>query len=468
MNIITIMLDSLRTDHLGAYAGDLSRALTPHIDRFAEDALVFEKAYTGSFPTLPCRRDLFTGRWGHPFNTWGEMERNVPTMASTYRQAGYTSGLIFDTPMFMTQGNFLDRGFGSIEWIRGQGGEPWISDNIDEIVLPAAEHKVKAEGLRRYLMNQSRRRFESDYLVARTMTEAGHWLERNYTRDNFFLWIDAWDPHEPWDPPQYYVDQYDPGYEGDIIMYPCYGFSDYMTEAELNHVKALYAGEVTMVDRWVGHLLETIRLLGLMKNTIVVLMSDHGHYFGDHGLQGKPWGDLGQLYEPMTHIPFMISGPGITGSRTQAIVQPVDVFPTLNQLSQLDCPDGLQGKSFASVVEGKADVHRQYAITGRNLDDHWGTVPATVTDGIWTLVYWPNKGLNYHGPPVREETYPMTGMPERRKDELFNLTEDPGQESNILSSCPEKAQELHGALLELISSTNVHPDIADAYQTPPA
>ncbi|MBT5875990.1 MAG: sulfatase [Candidatus Latescibacteria bacterium] len=468
MNIITIMLDSLRTDHLGAYAGDLSRAQTPHIDRFAEESLVFDRAYTGSFPTLPCRRDLFTGRWGHPFNTWDEMERDVPTMATIYRQAGYATGLIFDTPMFMTEGNFLDRGFGSIEWIRGQGGEPWISDGIDEIVLPAAEHKVKAEGLRRYLMNQSRRRFESDYLVARTMTEAGHWLERNYTRDNFFLWIDAWDPHEPWDPPQYYVDQYDPGYEGDIIMYPCYGFSDYMTEAELNHVKALYAAEVTMVDRWVGHLLETIRLLGLMKNTIVVLMSDHGHYFGDHGLQGKPWGDLVQLYEPMTHIPFMMSGPGIASRRTQAIVQPVDVFPTLNQLTQMACPDGLQGTSFASVAEGKADAHRQYAVTGRNLDDQWGTVPATVTDGHWTLVYWPNKELSYQGPPVREETYPMTGMPERRKDELFNLTEDPGQELNVLNNHADKARELHGALLELISTTDVHPDIAKAYQSPPA
>ena len=106
-------------------------------------------------------------------------------------------------------------------------------------------------------------------------------------------WRDAWDPHEPWDPPQYYIDQYNSGYEGDVVMYPCYGFSkDIMSEAELNHVRALYAAEVTLVDRWVGHLFETIRVLGLRKDTVVVLMSDHGHYFGDHGLQGKPWGIL--------------------------------------------------------------------------------------------------------------------------------------------------------------------------------
>ena len=60
-------------------------------------------------------------------------------MAERFRRAGYTTGLVFDTPMFMTQGNFLDRGFGSIEWIRGQGGEPWISDALEEIISPASE-----------------------------------------------------------------------------------------------------------------------------------------------------------------------------------------------------------------------------------------------------------------------------------------------------------------------------------------
>ena len=284
MNVICIMLDSLRTDHVGAYAGAAARARTPNMDRFAAESLVFESAYAGSFPTLPCRRDLFTGRWGHPFNTWDEMERDLPTLAQTLRGRGYVTGLVFDTPMFMTQGNYLDRGFGSIEWIRGQGGEPWISDAFVDIELPAAEHKVKAAGLRRYLLNQSRRRFESDYLVARVMTEAVHWLERNYKQEHFFLWIDSWDPHEPWDPPKYYVDLYDPGYEGEEVIYPCYGFSrEIMSEAELKHVQALYAGEVTLVDRWLGHLLDTVELLGLKENTLVLLLSDHGHYFGDAG-----------------------------------------------------------------------------------------------------------------------------------------------------------------------------------------
>jgi arylsulfatase A-like enzyme len=468
MNLICIMLDSLRTDHIGAYAGTGAKARTPAMDRFAEKSMVFEKAYAGSFPTLPCRRDLFTGRWGQPFNTWDEMERDVPTLATTLRGKGYVTGLVFDTPMFMTQGNFLDRGFGSIEWIRGQGGEPWISDAFADIKLPAAEHKVKAAGLKRYLLNQSRRRFESDYLVARTMIEATHWLERNYAHDDLFLWIDAWDPHEPWDPPQYYVDMYNPGYKGEEVIYPCYGFSSQiMSPSELEHVRALYAAEVTLVDRWLGHLFETIKVLGMWQDTAVLLMSDHGHYFGDHDLQGKPWGDLGQLYEPMVHQPFMLYHPDLKAGNSQALVQPVDVFPTMCDLLGVQAPAGLQGTSFAPVLRGEKEGHRQYAISGRNLDDHWGTVPATVSDGEWTLVYWPNKDLAYRGKPVRQEIYPCTGMPERRVDELFYMPDDPGQEHNVLAANPEVALRLHGALLELVEETATDAALAATYQAAP-
>lgn len=483
MNVICIMLDSLRTDHVGAYgkahtggsdaeawpggAGQ-ARARTPAMDRFAQSSLVFDRAYVGSFPTLPCRRDLFTGRWGHPFNTWDEMERHLPTMAESFRKSGYTTGLIFDTPMFMTQGNFLDRGFGSIEWIRGQGGEPWIADSTLDIRLPAAAHKVKA-GLKRYLLNQSRRRYERDYLGPRVFREATHWLEKNY-KSPFFLWIDSWDPHEPWDPPQYYVDLYDPGWTGDEIQYPCYGFSlDFMSEAELNHTRALYAAEVTMTDRWLGYFLDTVDLLGLNENTLVLLMSDHGHYFGDHGLQGKPWADLGQLYEPMIRQAFMFKRPqGPVGTRTEALVQPVDLFPTLCELADLEIPAGLQGQSFASVSESPTQSHRQFAISGRNLNDNWGTVPATVTDGVWSLQYWPNKDLAYKGPkPVRQETYPNTGMPERHVDELFDLRVDPDQSNNVLHEHPQEAARLHAALLELIELGETDAEIARTYEPLP-
>ena len=198
-------------------------------------------------------------------------------------------------------------------------------------------------------------------------------------------------------------------------------------------------------------------------------MSDHGHYFGDHGLQGKPWADLGQLYEPMIRQAFMFKRPqGPVGTRTEALVQPVDLFPTLCELADLEIPAGLQGQSFASVSESPTQSHRQFAISGRNLNDNWGTVPATVTDGVWSLQYWPNKDLAYKGPkPVRQETYPNTGMPERRVDELFDLRVDPDQSNNVLHEHPQEAARLHAALLELIELGETDAEVARTYEPLP-
>ena len=94
-------------------------------------------------------------------------------------------------------------------------------------------------------------------------------------------------------------------------------------------------------------------------------------------------------------------------------------------------------------------------------------MPATITDGEWSLVYWPNKDLKFQNPPVRMETYSNIGRPERRVDELLYLPDDPGQENNVLDVRPEEAKRLHGALRDLIAQTDVEAELAAAYQPPP-
>ena len=93
MNVICVMLDSLRADHVGAY-GDAGQG-RPNMDRIARESLVFSKAFSGSFPTLPCRRDLFTGRWGHPFNTWDKMEQNFAHYGREVSPRGIHNGAGF-------------------------------------------------------------------------------------------------------------------------------------------------------------------------------------------------------------------------------------------------------------------------------------------------------------------------------------------------------------------------------------
>src|SRR5262249_18018599 len=150
-------------------------------------------------------------------------------------------------------------------------------------------------------------------------------------------YLDTFDVHEPWDPPRWYVDLYDPGYEGDEPVYPRYDRAGYLTEAELRHVRALYAGEITMMDRWVGRVLEKVRDLGLWDQTCIVFMADHGWYFGEHGYIGKHtvldrragW----PLYQEVAHIPMLVRVPGLPPGRCDALCQPADLLPTLCELA---------------------------------------------------------------------------------------------------------------------------------------
>ena len=140
-------------------------------------------------------------------------------------------------------------------------------------------------------------------------------METNHDHESFFLYVDMWDPHEPFDCPWYDHARYaDPGYEGDQITYPQYGRPTYMTEAEHRNVRALYAGQVTLVDRWVGHFLDMAERLGLFKDTLIIWTTDHGHLFGEHNLQGKPGAEFGRLYEITTRIPLLVYHPDGLGT----------------------------------------------------------------------------------------------------------------------------------------------------------
>ena len=150
---------------------------------------------------------------------------------------------------------------------------------------------------------------EIDRFPPRTAELAVEWLEENDQYSPFFLWVDFFDPHEPWDPPEYMVRRYDPNYEGPPMLHPNYGKASDYTEAELQNLRAHYCAEAELVDRWVGRILTKIDDLDLWRNSVVVFMSDHGMSLGEHNRTGKSninknderfW----PLYPEIVHIPF--------------------------------------------------------------------------------------------------------------------------------------------------------------------
>jgi len=446
MNFIIVISDTLRRDHLGCYGNEWIS--TPNMDRLAKESVIFDRAYTGSFPTIPNRRDLFTGRFTFTYSDWAPLPPDEVVLAQVLREAGYTTMFIADTPHLVKDGFHYDRGFSGWNWIRGQEGDRYMTDPI-EVKLPCSPEKLRetAKTVTQYLRNVSQRQYEEDYFAPRTMSEAGRWLERNYKQEKFLLYVDTFDPHEPWDPPKWYADMYDPGYEGEELIYPpVYGPCNYLTAAELKHIRALYAGEVTMVDRWLGILLQKVEALGLLENTAIIFTTDHGFYFGEHGLIGK----TRMLYEEVNHIPLMIRMPGKAGGeRNLDFVQPADLMPTILELADVGIPNTVHGKSLVPLLKGTGPGARNFAVSswaiihppaGERVDFasqaySWAkaardTRPSTIVDSEWTLLF----GAGDVEP------------------ELYHLPSDPQQRTNVFAKHPGEAKRLHSQFVRFLES----------------
>ena len=458
MNVILIVSDTFRYDHLGCYGNNWIK--TPNLDSFAEKAVVFDRAYTASFPTVPHRHDLYTGRYTFVYSDWAPLPRNELVLAQMLRQSGCVTQLIVDTPHMLKDGFNYDRGFDGWLWIRGQENDRYMTSPL-KVKMPCSPSKLRygERTVTQYLRNVSLRRQESDYFVAQTMTAAARWLELNYNQhEKFFLHVDTFDPHEPWDPPRWYVDMYDPGYEGEEVTYPVYGPCDYLSEEELNHCRALYAGEVTLVDRWIGMLLERIEDLGLLDDTVIIFTSDHGFYHGEHGLIGKSiiepmaFGSS-PLYEEVARIPLIMYHPEIKGGkRCEALVQPQDITATILELLEARSPTPIHGRSLLPLLRGEEVPWRDFAVTSPSIIH--GPVAGeriTVTTHEWALIYagqvedalkrYPGRRANL------ERLEKITGKIE---NELYNLREDPKEEKNVFEEEREVAKELHAKLISFL------------------
>ena len=429
-NIVVIVSDTFRRDHLGAYGNAHIR--TPNLDALARQSVVFDGHVISSFPTMPARADMLTGNFSYTFMGWEALPQHLPTLPGLLSEAGYLTMGIVDTPFFIRNGFGYDRGFDDFIWVRGQGDDTRPHERSDY---------------------RQTWRSESDRLVARTVTEAERWLERHH-EEQFFLYVDTWDPHEPWDAPEYYTSLYRAGYEGDQI-YPSYGrWKDAgLTRDQVELAHATYCGEVTMVDLLIGRLLAKLDVLGLGENTLVFFTSDHGFYFGEHGYFGKAeWindqdATLAEdsvvpewlpeswlltvgwspLYKELTNVPLMVRAPWLEPGRRRAMTTAPDLAPTILDLTGVERPPSMQGEPFGDVLFGQKGEHRPFVVSS------W---PLYFASGEFTTAVdsRPRRIASYMPITVttRERSLILGGpayMPE-----LYDLEEDPGERSNVSES----------------------------------
>jgi arylsulfatase A-like enzyme len=182
--------------------------------------------------------------------------------------------------------------------------------------------------VQQHVANTRDRQGEEDYFAPRVFSRGMEFMERSEEGQPFFLVLDSFDPHEPWDPPEEYASMYSDGYDGPDPIVPNYGGSEWIEPAELERMRALYAGEVTMVDRWFGRFMDSMEASGRLDDTAVVVLADHGVALGEHGYTGKPFN---ALWPELTDIPFMIRHPdGLgAGGTSDYFASTHDVAPTI-------------------------------------------------------------------------------------------------------------------------------------------
>ena len=456
MNFIVIVCDTLRRDFLGCYGNNWIK--TPYIDKFARQSIIFDNAYSASFPTVPARRDIFTGKYSFTYSEWRPLENNEVVLAEVLGKAGYITMFIADTPHFVRDGYNFQRGFYAWEWIRGQENDFYSSDWIDVKLLCKKEKLRDPEHtMKRYSQNISLRRYEEDYFVAQTMGKAMKWLERNYKHNKFFLYVDTFDPHEPWDPPEWYVNRYDPNYNGEEVIYPRYWYwKKFLTEKELKHCRALYAGEVSLVDHWVGKLIEKVWTLGIEKDTAIILTTDHGFSHGEHGIIGKALIEQTKnkttfsympLYEEINHIPFIIYLPSVKRAmRIKSFIQLTDIMPTLLDLAKIKPESEMHGKSIIPLIKGNIRKIREFTIGSPTIIHATeGNVRTTITtDNGWSLILAGKQNTENK----KYSTSAVDGLSKNTVEignyqtELYNLKTDPKQQKNLFSKYPEIVEQI--------------------------
>jgi arylsulfatase A-like enzyme len=384
-NIILISIDTLRRDHLGLYG--YAREVSPFLDRMAEETAVFDRALAQAPYTVTSHMTMITSLWPrvHQILTHVYQDRLSTkwlTLAQILKARGYmTAGFTAGGQVSAVYG--FDRGMDVYDY---QGG-------ISEIIFP------KAIG----------------------------WMAR--TRGNpFFLFLHTYDPHMPYEPPAPYDTIFDPDYKGNISRWTEENVE--ITDPELfNRIVELYDGEIRYVDSQLQRVIGFLKDAGLYENTLIIVTSDHGEEFMEHGTMAY---HSHTLYNELLLVPLFIRFPGGKwgGRRIQEAVALNDLMPTVLDYLELPFPAYCQGESLLTYLKRKSPVNPGRKIFSERITKRDDPQVDICVQSL-SEKYCQNAYLS---------------------DEYFDLAGDPGEKSNILESHKMQASELLKEIREYFSS----------------
>lgn len=463
-NILFIAVDDLKPT-LGVY-GDLT-ARTPNIDRLAARGLLFENAYCNQAVCAASRNNLLVGSRSSTlgiYNLSTNFRRSVPdavTLPQYFMQQGYrTEGM----------GKIFHIGHGNVD-DPASWSVPFLKDNLVDYALPASTDggkltreaalfgNSKPDGvpikqLPRGAAWENADLPDTAYADSRIADHAIASLRNAKTKPNepLFLAVGFMRPHLPFSVPKKYWDLYDraklslatrrtmpdgaPAYAGktlgELNQYTPFPDAPPLTEElERTAIHGYYAS-VSYMDAQLGRVLDELDRLGLAANTIIVFWSDHGWHLGDHGMWTKHTN-----YEQANHIPLLIVAPGVTrpGTRTAAMTETVDLYPSLVELAGLPIvkvPQTLDGLSFVPVLRDPSTSTKDHIIHvyPRNPPARGELLGRAVRTVRYRLVEWKK-----------------IGAPANTADlELYDYETDPLETKNLAATQPEVVASLRAML----------------------
>jgi arylsulfatase A-like enzyme len=325
-NVVVLVIDTLRADKLRPFNPD-SRVEGPAVDRFASEGVVFELAQAPENWTKPSVASILTGL--HP-QTHQQKTGDAALPGSALLLSEHLKGEGFATGSFIANGYVSDR-FGF-----DQG---W--DDYSNYIRDGGSTEAKD-----------------------VFEKAGNWIE-SHREDRFFAYIQTIDPHVPYDPPGEYVRMYDPSeysgqvkprLTGDLLEKAKRRPPEVVFDArDKRRIEALHDGEITQHDRFFGAFLDRLASLGLADDTLIVVTSDHGEEFNDHG----SWGHGHSIYQELLHVPLMFRLPNRlpAGGRVSDAVSTLDVSSTITELLGVPTMPDNEGHTLVSLMLGEPSSH---------------------------------------------------------------------------------------------------------------
>lgn len=457
-NVLLIVTDSTRADYVGAY-NPQTRARTPSLDGLAQQGLRFEYAVPEAMPTGLVRRTLLTGMRGFPNRDWvlsPPMPAEVgwtsilphqPMLTEVLGNAGVETAYVTDNP-FLVGPRYIDFrrtldiarpdfSQGAYRAVNLPFRRPAPRSAIEKYLLPALSDTIEVRRLQDHIGWASLYRVgEKNYSAARVIRSGMAALEELKDKQPFFLGVDSFDPHEPFDAPPLYVrmiegDRGPIGIQRDRGILPIQPFltpASAMDKIDIDPetlelVRDLYAAELTFADRWIGKLLNKLDDLGLADNTVVYYLSDHGVTLGEHGIIGK---STPRPYPEIHHVPYMIRHPDgkLAGQTSGYFASTHDVARTILSFFGVRAPGMMAGEDLSVIFDGRDPTPRSHYTAC--YQETW-----ICGDREWLLISDTNG--------------------DRR--ELYDLTVDPGADNDVAAGNRAKVDELWAVLVDEAGGT---------------